>query len=150
LNGHARGFPAAHAQTAVTAENFNRIAQRGDGQDADFFAFKQAEFEQPLQHGRVARNSLDDARLADPELIECGHEPTQSSPLRPDEDAHHVIAAQAQAAAAHLQHARAAWLEHLEATAVANAQFRHPADPARFALNVFDHGAFAAAEQFEG
>ena len=59
-------------------------------------------------------NRLNDAALADLELIEGGHDRPPSGQDGADQDAHEVVAPQAQATAADLQHARATRLQHLE------------------------------------
>jgi len=41
-------------------------------------------------------------------------------------------------------------LQYLKLATVADAQFRHSPDPVRLALDVFDNGAVAWSEQFQG
>jgi hypothetical protein len=64
----------------------------------------------------------------------------------PNQDARGLLTAETQPTATDLQQARAAWLQHLQLTPVAQTKFGQPADPARLALYVLNDGGLAGAE----
>jgi hypothetical protein len=73
-----------------------------------------------------------------------------ASNCRPDQNSHAVFTTHAKAATTDLQQARAAGLEHLQQTAVAQAHLSHAANSTRFTLHVFDNRTIAGLEQFKG
>src|SRR5438105_9480462 len=60
-----------------------------------------------------------------------------------DENAHALFATQTEAAAADVEQARRSGLNDLQAATAADAEFRHSADPGRFAANLSYVGPFA-------
>jgi hypothetical protein len=73
MNLNPGGVTAAERQPGGAEPDFHRVAQRGEADDFQLFAFEHAHVEQPLDQGRVALQRQDAAPLAGPELVEGRH-----------------------------------------------------------------------------
>ena len=69
----AGGVAAAEGQPGGAQADFHRVAQRGETDDFDFFAFEHTHVEEPLDQGRIALEGKDPAAPAGPELVERRH-----------------------------------------------------------------------------
>src|SRR6516165_7477475 len=73
----------------------------------------------------------------------------ESTDERTNQDLHRLLAPQRQPAAADLEQAGTAALQHPQPAADANAHLGHAADPARSTSHVGDLGLFSGAKQFQ-
>jgi hypothetical protein len=159
LNSNPCGFAAAEAEAIVAQANLDGIAQGGNRNNLDVFPFEEAHFEQALDEGIVTLERLDATALADAQLIQGGHERRILGRGRRvgsggDRGGTHnnlrrAVTAEAQAAAADFQKARAAGLEDLQYRAGPDAQLGQPAHPARLANDLDNLRRVAGAKVVE-
>jgi hypothetical protein len=70
------GFGFAKGQAGVSETDLDRVAERGEGQHFDRFAFEEPEFVQPLHETGIAGEGLNDTQLTGAKLGERGHTDT--------------------------------------------------------------------------
>lgn len=71
-----RGFRFSKAQPGQGGFNFDRVAKRGMGDNADFFTFHQPKFEKTLQQARRSRHGIDSPLAAKRNLVQSRHQTT--------------------------------------------------------------------------
>ena len=59
------GFATAKTEPAVSAQDFDRVAERGHGQHFDFFPVEQTQLQESLHKGGFTFQAFDHAALSD-------------------------------------------------------------------------------------
>ncbi len=151
VNFDGGGLATPQADAAVAAADFDWIAQRREGDQLNFLAIEDSQFQQPLNQRTTRRKVIRQSlfrpgaigRVSASQIGESGS--TEGA----NKDAHVVVAADTQPASRHFEEAGTAGLNDLHLRAATNAKFGHAADPAGFALDILDHGHVAVRQTFE-
>jgi hypothetical protein len=143
---NAGGLAAAEAEPIIAQADFDGIAQGGHADHLDLLVFEQAHLHEPLDEGIVTVDGRDPAALTRTQLIQERH---GSASHGTNEDLGALLAAKRQTAAADLQEARPAGLEHTQTAASPQTQLRQAADPTRLTRDKGHVRPFTRTQQFE-